>query len=100
VVGQLSLKEGVTRSPALTFSFSVLFNPFILAALTAYFIGALFYIYAIKYIPLSVAFPSISLSYVVVAFLAHWIWGESFGRTQILALALICCGTSMLGREA
>ena len=100
VVGQLSLKEGVLRSPPLTSSFSVLFNPFVLSAMTAYFVAALFYMYAIKQIPLSVAFPSVSLSYVVVAFFAHWIWGEPFARAHFLALALISGGIFILGREA
>ena len=68
--------------------------------MTAYFVAALFYMYAIKQIPLSVAFPSVSVSYVVVAFLAHWIWGEPFARVQLLALALISGGIYLLGREA
>ena len=37
---------------------------------------------------------------VVVALFAHWIWGEAFGRTQILALVLIGAGVYLLGREA
>ena len=100
MVGQLSIKEGVVRSPSLASSVYVLLNPFGLAALASYFVAALFYIYAIKQIPLSVAFPSVSISYIVVAFFAHWVWGESFGRTQILALALISVGVYIMGREA
>ena len=98
--GQLSLKEGVTRSPTLISNVSLLLNPFIIAALAAYLVGALFYMYAIKQIPLSVAFPSVSVSYVVIAFFAHWIWGEPFGRAHLLALALISGGIFILGREA
>ena len=100
VVGQISLKAGVLRLPSLAFSVPLLFNPLLLAGLLAYFFAALFYIYAIRQVPLSVAFPSVSISYVVVAFFAHWIWGESFGRTQILAMALISAGVYILGREA
>lgn len=99
VAGQLSLKEGVSRSPSLSSSISVMFNPFVLAALASYLIGALFYIQAIKQIPLSVAFPSVSISYVVVAIFAHWFWGESLGRSQFIALALIGAGIYILGRE-
>ena len=99
-VGQLSLKEGVLRSPSLSSGLSVLFNPFVLAAMSAYFVAALFYIAAIKQIPLSIAFPSVSVSYILVAFLAHWIWGEPFGRAQFLALGLIGGGVYILSREA
>jgi len=100
VLGQISLKAGVIRSPSLEFSTHLLLNPFLLAGLAAYFLAALFYINAIRHVPLSVAFPSVSISYVVVALLAHWIWGEAFGRNQILALVLIGAGIYILGREA
>ena len=100
VVGQMVLKAGVLRSPSLPFSVPLLVNPLVLAGLAAYFIAALFYINAIRQIPLSVAFPSVSIGYVVVALLAHWVWGEAFGRTQILALVLIGTGVFLLGREA
>jgi len=100
VVGQIVLKVGVIRSPSLAFSVPLLLNPIVLAGLAAYFFAALFYINAIRQIPLSVAFPSVSIGYVVVALLAHWIWGEAFGRTQILALVLIGTGVYILGREA
>ena len=100
VVGQISLKAGVLRSTSLAFGLPLLVNPFVLAGLAAYFLAALFYINAIRQVPISVAFPSVSISYVVVSLLAHWIWGEAFGRTQILALVLIGFGLYILGREA
>jgi drug/metabolite transporter (DMT)-like permease len=99
-VGQLGLKEGVIRSPSLAFSVPLLLNPFVLAGLAAYFLAALFYINAIRQVPLSIAFPSVSVSYVVVSLFAHWIWGEAFGRSQIFALVLISAGIYILGREA
>ena len=99
-VGQLSLKEGVLRSPSLAGNISVLFNPYVLGGLVAYFIAALFYIHALKQIPVSVAFPTVSISYVLVALAAHYLWGEPFARAQYLALALIGTGVFLLGREA
>jgi len=100
VVGQISLKAGVTQGSSLTFSASLLVNPFILAGLAAYCLAAPFYINAIRQVPLTVAFPSVSISYLVVALFAHWIWGEPFGRSQILALVLISAGIYILGRDA
>jgi undecaprenyl phosphate-alpha-L-ara4N flippase subunit ArnE len=97
--GQISLKEGVLRSPSLGVNISVLFNPFVLAGLLAYLAGALFYIHAIKQIPLSVAFPAVSVSYIVVAIFAHWIWGEPFGAAHFIALALIGAGVYILSRQ-
>lgn len=93
--GQLCLKAGAVKSSGNSILF---FEPYVLIGLFCYFLAAFFYIYSLKYIPISVAFPSVSVSYVVVAFLAHLLWGEAFGRNQIFALLLIGCGIYTLSR--
>ena len=100
VAGQVSLKEGASRSIDESAVLTLLSNMYVFLGLAAYFVAALFYLYAIRQIPLSVAFPSSAISYVVVSFFAHLIWGESFGRVQLLALVLICGGVYLMGREA
>jgi len=94
ILGQLSLKAGALH-PASNLV-GMLFKPYIFGGLFLYFIAALFYIYAIRAIPLSVAFPSVSLSYAIVAYLSHIIWGENFGIYQILALVIISIGICLL----
>ena len=69
--GQLSLKAGAMQGIGTKL---FLFQPYILVGLSSYFVAALFYIFALRDIPVSVAFPSVSISYVAVAFLAHLIW--------------------------
>ena len=96
--GQLSLKAGALKIADSSSLFAFLLNPYVLAGLFAYFVAALFYINAIKQIPLTVAFPSISVSYVAVAFLSHSIWGEAFGLWHLVALLLICSGIVLLAR--
>lgn len=95
VGGQLCLKAGALQSLS---NKNFLFQPYILLGLFCYFCAALLYTYALTKIPLSVAFPSVSISYVVVAFLAHIIWGEAFGLQQIAALLLIASGIYTLFR--
>jgi small multidrug resistance pump len=92
-VAQISLKEGATRSGPLQ---AMIIEPYVVGGLVAYGFAALFYIIAIRHIPLSVAFPSVSSSYIVVAIMAHLIWGEPFGRAQIAALVLIGSGIYLL----
>lgn len=93
--GQISLKAGAMQSVK---NQLLLFQPYIFVGLSSYFLAAFFYIYALKKIPLSVAFPSVSISYVVVAYLAHLIWGEPFGMKQIFSLAFIGFGIYNLTR--
>jgi small multidrug resistance pump len=61
-LAQIILKAGVIRSPAVAPIISVVLNPYVLGGLAAYAISSLFYINAIRQVPLSVAFPSVSLS--------------------------------------
>ena len=93
VVGQLSLRAG-----ALAYTGSRVFpiHPYILAGLALYGVSALFYIFALRRLPVSVAFPSVSISYVIVAYSASLIWDEPFGWRQVLALVAIMFGVFML----
>jgi drug/metabolite transporter (DMT)-like permease len=97
---QIILKEGAIRPPAILPMVPITLNLYVLAGLSTYAVSSLFYLHAIKQVPLSVAFPSVSLSYVVVAFFAHLIWGERFGWPQVVALGLISSGIFILTRKA
>jgi drug/metabolite transporter (DMT)-like permease len=93
VLGQILLKTGAERSRDLVGQF---LDPFTIVGFGVYVIAAFCYIAAIKRIPLSVAFPSVSLSYVVVALLAHFLWNEPFGLQQLAGIALIGGGIIVL----
>jgi len=93
VAGQVLLKIGSARTSDVMGQF---IDPFTIFGLGAYGVGAFFYIAAIKKIPISLAFPSVSLSYVLVACIAHYAWGEPLGLPQIGGIALIAGGILLL----
>jgi small multidrug resistance pump len=93
VLGQIALKAGAERSSGMMAQF---LNPFTIAGLAVYALAAVFYIVAIKRIPISLAFPSVSLSYVAVAIIAHVVWGEPLGLPQFAGIALIAGGILLL----
>ena len=93
VLGQLGLKAGVLNDVERN---SIIPHHYVIWGLIFYAISAGFYIFALRKIPVSVAFPSVSLSYVAVAYLASVIWGEPFGWPQLVALAAIGFGVFML----
>jgi small multidrug resistance pump len=95
VLGQVSLKAAAMQDGS---SGALYLRPYTLAGLLTYFVAAVLYIYALQKIPLSVAFPSVSISYVVVSYIAHLFWGEPFGLSQLVALALIGAGILILSR--
>ena len=58
VAAQISLKTGALRAPLLESVSNTVLNPYILAGLAAYFVAALFYIYAIRQVPFRWRFPA------------------------------------------
>ncbi len=94
IMGQISIKTGSLQAAHL--SGLPLFQPFVLFGLSCYFISALFYMYSLKEIPVSVAFPCVSLSYVAVALIAHFLWNEPFGAQHMIALTFILLGVFLL----
>ena len=94
VVGQLLLKTGAERTADGVLA--QFLDPFTLGGLAAYGLAAIFYILAIKRIPVSIAFPSVSLSYVLVAIAAHLLWQEALGWQQFAGIGLIAAGILVL----
>src|SRR5579863_3079675 len=88
ICGQIAIKAGSLNAVANLQSFP-LFQPYTILGLACYFASALFYIYALRQIPVSVAFPCVSLSYVAVALLAHFLWQEPFGLQHVVAMCFI-----------
>lgn len=96
--GQIALKTGSLRAASSGKAYAMFLELYVIGGLGLYFLAALFYIMALKKIPLSQAFPTVSISYVLVALLAHWLWGEPFGVRQVVSLSLIASGILLLYR--
>jgi small multidrug resistance pump len=93
--GQLLLKTGAMRTGD---AVQVFLNPFTILGFGAYGASAVLYILALRKIPLSQAYPSVSLSYAVVAVAAHYLWGERIGWPQAAGFLLIMSGIVVLHR--
>ena len=58
--------------------------------------AALLYIIALRRIPMSVALPCTAISYVVIALIGHYAFGESLGAQKLAAIGLIAAGVALL----
>jgi multidrug transporter EmrE-like cation transporter len=92
--GQILLKAGADAPDFL----SQLLRPSTITGLALYGSAAFLYIVALRKIPVSVAFPSVSLSYAIVAVLGHFLFGEPFGIKQIGGIALIVGGVVLINQ--
>jgi small multidrug resistance pump len=93
IAGQIALKSGALGSATVAAQF---LNPLTIVGFAIYVLAALFYIVALKKIPVSVAFPSVGASYAIVAVLGHLLWNEPFGWPQIGGLLLIGGGIVLI----
>ena len=79
IAGQIALKSGAYGSATVIAQF---LNPLTVMGIAPYVVAAIWYVVALKKIPVSIAFPSVAASYAVVAVLAHPSWNEPFGWPQ------------------
>jgi small multidrug resistance pump len=93
IAGQILLKAGSARTGDVIAQF---LNPYTILGFAAYAGAAVFYIAAIKKIPVSVAYPTVSIGYAIVALTAHFVWGEPFGLQHVAGLLLITGGIVLL----
>ncbi len=93
ILGQVLLKAGAARGADVMGQF---LDPSTLVGLGIYGFAAVLYILAIRKIPISLAFPSVSFSYIAVALIAHYAWGEPLGLPQVAGIAFIAVGIVLL----
>jgi multidrug transporter EmrE-like cation transporter len=93
--GQMLLKAG---ADAPTFMGQIL-RPVTIVGLVLYVGAAFMYIFALRQLPLSVAFPSVSLSYAIVAVLGHFLFKEPFGIKQISGIVLVMGGVILINQH-
>ena len=103
VFGQIIIKWQVLKAGTLPeeiaeqFSFVVrlLFNPWILGGLFLALLSAICWMIAMSKLPLSHAYPFVSLSFVLVLVLSAVCFGESVTWPKILGVSLIVLGVGV-----
>ncbi len=94
VGGQWMLKEGA-GAPDLVSQFLA---PATLIGFVLYGAATGCYLLAIRKIPITVAFPSISLSYIVILAMGVVVFGESLSLAKLAGTALIMAGVWLINR--
>jgi multidrug transporter EmrE-like cation transporter len=93
LAGQVLLKAGAIGDGGF---FTQLFRPSTVIGLIAYAGAAFLYIIALRRIPMSIALPCTAASYVAIAIIGHFMFGESLSTQKLAAIGLICGGVLML----
>ena len=93
LAGQVLLKAGTLGEGGFL---AQLFRWQTVIGLGAYGGAALLYIVALRKIPMSVALPCTAASYILIALIGHFAFGEALGPQKVAAIGLIGAGVLLL----
>ena len=96
VSGQILMKKGVSITDNLTFGTAIT-NPFILIGGFCYIAGFVIWLNVLKVLPLSIAYPSSSISFVIVIFASSIFLGEAVTLFKLIGIGCICLGVFFIG---
>jgi multidrug transporter EmrE-like cation transporter len=104
---QLVLKEGMVRIGYFIFSLEnlipisiqVITNPFILMGLSCYILSVGIWLLVLSRVPVSYAYPMLSLGYIMNALAAHYWFHEELSFSRITGMLVIICGVYLVSRQ-
>ena len=106
-VAQLLLKAGTRAIGHFEFSavnlrpigFAIATNPYIFGGLTCYAISVVIWILALSRVEVSMAYPMLSLGYVVNAFFGWWLFGEAVVAMRLGGIGFIIVGVYLVAKS-
>lgn len=104
---QLFLKAGTRSIGVFAFSLDNLLpigwrlasNPFIVSGLFCYVVSVVVWIMALSRVEVSIAYPMLSLGYIVNVLLAWWLFGEAVTAMRVAGIFVIIVGVIMVARS-
>lgn len=103
VAGQLLMKWGLMHpKPLWSFGSSsfvgMLSSWPVLAGLFSYALSSLFWLLTLRQMNVSVAYPMVSLGYVVVALAGYYLFSESLSATKWMGIGFVLLGVAFISR--
>ncbi len=104
---QLLLKAGTNRIGTFDFAFAnivpvgmkIAASPFVLGGLACYAVSVVLWILALSRVPVSVAYPMLSIGYIVNAAAAWFLFGESLNAQKLVGIGFIIVGVWLVARS-
>jgi len=104
---QLLLKAGTNRIGEFAFTLEnlvpvglkVAASPFVLGGLACYAVSVVVWIMALSRVPVSIAYPMLSIGYIVNAGAAWILFGESLTAQKLIGIGFIIVGVWLVARS-
>lgn len=99
VVGQLLLKRGMARRPGFQLGqiLSVITDFSVVGGFFSYGLSTLIYLKSLESLDLSLAYPTVSLGYVLIILFSKWFFQEQVSWVRWTAVLIICFGVALVG---
>lgn len=94
--GQLLLKAGTNAAPL---GLRLAIEPHILGGLACYAVSVVVWVVALSRVPVSIAYPMLSIGYVVNAIAAWYLFGESLSPLRLAGIGVIILGVFLVARS-
>jgi multidrug transporter EmrE-like cation transporter len=104
---QLLLKAGSRAIAGVPFSFAngwtlaerIALNPPILGGLALYVVSVVFWILALSRVDVSIAYPMLSVGYIVTALAGWLLFSEALGAARVAGILIIIAGVWLVARS-
>ncbi len=107
VAGQLFMKAGMSNyqmgeinlQNSIPQFLKMMFRPLVFIGFAFFLISSFFWLLALSKVPLSFAYPMVSISYVLILFFSWLIFKEQIGSIRWLGAAVIIFGVYLISRS-
>jgi multidrug transporter EmrE-like cation transporter len=107
VTGQLILKYAIghmnlsmAETGPVGYYVKLFSTPIVLLGFFMYGLSSLVWLFILSKLPLSLAYPLVSMGYVLVVFFSWLLLKEQVGWTRLMGVAVICLGVVLLATTA
>ena len=108
-LAQIALKKGMLHcdcsfapqlSNVVPLISGLLFNPFVVGGVFLHILALFTWLYVLKHVDVSYAYPFISMGFVIVLLLSHFLFNETINLYRIAGVASIILGIILVGKSA
>ena len=105
IVGQLLMKHGMMifgQFPINQFIeklFPMLFQPYVFMGIMSFAISSIFWLVVLSRIDLSMAYPLVSIAYIVTAIFSYYFFKEHITLIRWIGIITICLGVFLVSRS-
>jgi drug/metabolite transporter (DMT)-like permease len=105
IVGQLLMKQGMMIfgtfpvTQLLAKMIPMVFQPYVFLGILCFAVSSIFWLVVLSRIDLSMAYPMVSIAYIVTAIFSYYIFKENVTLIRWIGIITICFGVFLISRS-